>query len=120
MQSKITAGEVALTLDGEEVFLRPTLAAATRISNNFGGFGKAIDAVIARDLGAATYVIRWGLNLSDRDARDLGEKVWRTGFYEGGVTVPLLNYLAILQNGGRPLPDQPEDKPDDGSAEGNV
>lgn len=97
--SKITAGEVAITLAEEERVLRPTLNAATRINNHFGGFVTAIQRVQAMDLDACAYVIRQGLGLSDAEAKELKAKVWSTGVID--LMAPIAKYLMILANGGR-------------------
>ena len=105
---KINSGEVPVVFNGEDLVLKPTLRAATTISRQFDGFANARAKLLAEQLDAVVFILRLGLNLSDRDARDLPDKV-----YENGITaellIPLIKYVAVLGNGGRPLPDEPED-----------
>jgi hypothetical protein len=115
--AQLNAGDVAIELNGEVRIMHPTLRAITMISSAYGGLAKARDALVVQDFQAAVAVIRWGLNLSDGEARKLPEQV-----YANGVTpellVPLIRYLGILANGGKPLPDDPAE--DDPSTEGNA
>ena len=105
---RLNSGEIPINFNGEDLVLRPTLRAATTISRQFDGFANARQALVRENHDAVVFILRLGLNLSDRDARDLPEKV-----YENGITaellIPLIKYVAVLGNGGRPLPDEPED-----------
>jgi len=116
--SRINAGEVVITLDGEERILKPTLRAITMISAQYGGLAKARDALAAQDFQAATTIIRWGLNLPDSEAKKLPDQVFDTGLTVD-LLVPLIRFIGILANGGKPLPDDPVEL-DDVSAEGNA
>lgn len=117
--SKLTAGDVVITLAGEQRVLHPTLRCITMISSQYGGLAKVRDALASQDFGAVTTVIRWGLNLSDNEARKLPEQVFATGV-TADLLVPLIRFIGILANGGKPMPDDPlEDDPDE-SAEGNA
>jgi hypothetical protein len=116
--SKLTAGDVTITLAGEQRVLHPTLRCITMLSNSYGGLAKVRDALAAQDFGAATVVIRWGLNLSDNEAKKLPEQVFATGL-TADLLVPLIRFVGILANGGKPMPDDPLEEPDE-SAEGNV
>lgn len=115
--SKLTAGDVTILLAGEPRVLHPTLRAITMISNTYGGLAKARDALASQDFAAVVVVIRWGLNLSDTEAKKLPDQVFETGV-TSDLLVPLIRYIGILANGGKPLPDDPiEEEP---SAEGNA
>lgn len=100
-KATLGAGNVDIELDGETVTLRPTLKAAQTISRQAGGIVKAIEAIGKFDLDAMVGVIQLGLNLSNKDAANLAEKVWATGMAE--LSGPVINYLSILANGGRPI-----------------
>ena len=117
--STLTAGDVPITLAGETRILHPTLRAITMISNLYGGLNKARDALVQQEFAAACAVIRWGLNLNDNEAKRLPDKVFQTGL-TSDLLVPLIRFLGILANGGKPLPDDPEEGEDDESAEGNA
>ncbi len=116
--ARINAGDVVITLAGEERILKPTLRAVTMISSQFGGLAKARDALAAQDFQAAATVIRWGLNMPDSEAKKLPDMIFETGL---GIDllVPLIRFIGILANGGKPLPDDPVEM-QDVSAEGNA
>jgi hypothetical protein len=114
----LNAGDVPITLAGETRILHPTLRAITMISSVYGGLSKAVDALVQREFAAAITVIRWGLNLTDREAKALPDQVFETGLTPD-LVVPLIRYVNILANGGKPLPDDPVDSLEDESAEGN-
>lgn len=114
--SKLTAGEVLVMLEDEELILKPTLRATTTINRQFGGLAKARQELVSENFDAVVFILRHGVNLSDRDARDLPERVFRNGL-TGDLLVALIKYVAILGNGGKPLPDEPEDN--EAQAEGN-
>lgn len=107
-ESKINSGETPIFFDGEDMVLRPTLRAATTINRQFDGFQNARNALVRENFDAVVFILRMGLNLSDKDARNLPDRV-----YENGITaellIPLIKYVAVLGNGGRALPDEPED-----------
>ncbi len=108
MQSKITSGQIPIVLDEEDLILVPSIKAYNSINRQFDGLANARAALVRENSDAIAFVIRQGLNLSDRDARDLPEKI-----YKNGITIELLirliKYVAILGNGGRPLPDEPDE-----------
>ena len=106
--SKILSGEVSIVLNEEEFWLKPTIRAATSINRQFDGFANARAALVRENFDSVVFIIRLGLNLSDRDARDLPERVYKNGI-TAELLIPLIKYVAILGNGGRPLPDEPED-----------
>lgn len=106
--SKINAGNITLTLGDDELTLVPTLRATQAISRQFGGLGKARDELMAQNFDAAVIVLRIGANVSDRDARDLPDRVWANGL-TADLLVALINYLAVLGNGGKPLVEEQEE-----------
>lgn len=93
----IGAGNVAITLDDEEVVLKPTLKAAQAISRQNGGIMSAVERVTRFDLEAITSVVALGLG---REAKDVAEAVWRTGC--STLAPHVIKYLGMLANGGRP------------------
>ena len=109
MESKTNSGEVYLTLDGEELILKPTILAARGVSRQFGGFGGALEQLGKANLDALVTIIRIGANLDDRKARNLDQKIYDEMGRQDGAFGELLGkairFVAILQNGGRPLPD---------------
>ncbi|MBU1306329.1 MAG: hypothetical protein KKF33_12535 [Alphaproteobacteria bacterium] len=102
-KAKIGAGNVAIVLDGEDVVLRPNLKAAQTISRQKGGIMAAVDAVGKFDFDTIAAVITLGLGVEGKEARDIPEKVYSTGMAD--LVAPVINYLSILANGGRPVSD---------------
>ncbi len=106
--SKLTAGETPVTLGDEKLWLKPTLRATTTISRQYGGLAKARQELVSENFDAVVYILRLGLGMSDAAAKDLPERVYSNGI-TAELLVPLIKYVAILGNGGKPLPDEPED-----------
>lgn len=100
--SKLTSGQVAITLGGTEQILEPTLGAATRISRAFGGFQGAHQKLLASDLDAYVTVIQHGLGLkTEAETKGLRDKVWSAGM--NSLVLPLVEFVSMLANGGRPV-----------------
>lgn len=103
-ESVATLGEVEIKLDGETVILKPTYGATTRIEKRFGGWQAAVQAAAAVNTETLAFIVQQGLGLKDSDYPRLREAVWRTGAMD--LTGPVIRYLRILANGGRPLPEE--------------
>lgn len=91
--------EVTFTLGDEEVTLKPTFLAATRIPKAFGGYMPAIDAISKLDPNAMEVVIAHGMGLTPHGQKGLDEKIYRTGCPV--VAAPCLEFITILMNGGK-------------------
>jgi len=115
--AKLNAGDVVITINGEERVLKPTLRALTVISSQYNGLAKARELIVAQDFAAAVYVIRHGLNLNDREAKTLPDEIYANGL-TFDLLAPLLRFVGILANGGKPMPDDPVDEL--ASTEGNA
>ena len=115
--AKLNAGDVVVTINGEDRVLRPTLRALSMISAQFNGLAKARELLVAQDFAAAVFIIRHGLNLNDREARALPDEVYANGL-TAELLIPLLRFVGILANGGKPMPDDPVDELQ--STEGNA
>lgn len=113
--AQINAGEVSVTLNGEELVLKPTLRAMTMISRQFSGLAEARRQLVSENIDAVVYILRTGAGLSDKEARGLDEKVFQNGI-TADLLVPLIRYVAIVGNGGKPLPDDPASASDDEAA----
>jgi hypothetical protein len=118
MSEKLNTGEVSIVLAGETKVLRPTMQAATSLSRIYGGLGTLRDALAAQNIDAAASVIRYGLNLTDAHVKGLTRQIWETGM-TAELIVPLIEFVAILGNGGRPVKDQAGDG-EGGEASGNA
>lgn len=114
--NETTINVVLKDQDGDEhrFELKPTFRAITAITNFFttpndtrGALQIARDRLAGQDIGAIAFIIRTGANLPDKQARDLPELIYQNGL-DVDLIVPLIRYVAILANGGRPLPDDPD------------
>ncbi len=108
--SKLTSSNVVITLNGDDVTLKPTPRAALAISSHFGGYRQAIEKLATMDLAAATTVVAQGAGIKGEAAKGLSEKVYRAGL--SNLTPDLIEYVAILANGGR-RPDEAASSGDD-------
>jgi hypothetical protein len=117
--AQINDGDVEVVLNGQSLVLRPTLRAMSAISS-MGGLGKVRQALVDQEFGTVVSVIMHGANLAGtRDAKELPEAVFKNGL-DASLLVPLIRYVAILANGGKPLTEDEEDEqPKALSAEGN-
>jgi hypothetical protein len=102
MQSRITAGEITVSLNGNDLTLRTTPRAGLQISRQYGGLAKARQQLVDENIDAIVFILRLGSGMSDRDAKDLGDRVYRNGI-TADLLVPLIKYVAMLGNGGKPL-----------------
>ena len=111
---QMNLGEVNILLNKEELVLKPTYQAASRISNQFNGFRDARLALVAENFDAVVFILRIGLNLNGPEARELPERVYKNGI-TADLLIPMIEYIGILANGGRPVleneePDSKEKK----------
>lgn len=93
--------EVTFTLGDEEVTLKPTFLAATRIPKAFGGYMPAIDAISKLDPNAMEVVVAHGMGLTPHGQKqmNLPERIYQTGYPL--VAAPCIEFLTILMNGGK-------------------
>lgn len=108
------SGDVSITLNGEEHILRPSLQAATSLSATFGGLSSAFDGLMKRDLGTYQAVVKAGIiTAKNISTKDLHEAVWKAGMTK--LSEPLVDFLGLLNNGGR----KPGDDGEGGDADDN-
>jgi hypothetical protein len=102
------AGDVPITLDGEECVLRPSSLAAQALSRQYDGLRGCIDAVLRLNMDVIVQVVAHGLGIpsGSREMKTLPEKVWRTGVTDdtGALAERCVAYLRVLAGGGRPPP----------------
>lgn len=102
--AKINEGDVTITLNGDDLVLRPTLKALSAISSN-GGLGRVRQQLVDQDFSTITSVIIHGANLAgSRTGKDIPEAVFKNGL-STELLVGLLTFVGILGNGGKPMPD---------------
>lgn len=90
-------------------------AMMTLFSAHFGGASGLIERLKVLDVDAIVAVIVAGANVKSSDVARVQEHVFRAG--PGALVVPIIEYVVLLNNGGR-QPEPSEDQPDDGD-EGN-
>lgn len=111
----LNEGEVAITLDGKEYTLVPTLRAMRALSRHAGGMRGLLTAIVQQDFDAASAVVVHGTGRNDREALE-------TALYRSGLTdatlMPMLQYVENLMNGGKPArpPSGDEAKAEAGNA----
>src|SRR3990172_6944560 len=96
------SGDVPITLDGEDLFLKPTLEACLRISRLHGNPHDTATKIMAMDFDTVVAVV--GIGLRRTTNKDLQEKVDRTGLVN--LRASLISFIHIVNNGGRPIEDE--------------
>lgn len=109
--SKITSGQVVITLDGEDLTLKPTPRAALAISRAAGGMQDAIRRLAALDVDMIAAVVNAGLNRSGDAAKKTAEEAFAAGF--DGIAGKCIDFVVMLSNGGKPRDEQPADSEED-------
>jgi len=94
------AGNVPITLDGEDRELVPSLGACTFLSRQGGGLMGLVQRCGALDMDAIVMVIAQGLGLMGQGSKDLPNLVYRTGVSD--LAGPCIRFINILANGGKP------------------
>jgi hypothetical protein len=94
----VNQGEVAITVDGEEMILRSSLLAAKTINANFGSFGEAYQRIAKMDLAAYVAIVAAGVGAKGTP-KGLDDQIYQTGM--PSLVEPLTEYLNLLANGGR-------------------
>jgi hypothetical protein len=118
---RLNSGEVVVDLETKQYVLKPTINAWRTISRQYGGMAQARANLVAENVETMIFIIRIGSGLPDKQLRNLDEEVFKAGIKAETVLIPLLRYMGILANGGRPLPDDNNSLTDDNSldTEGN-
>lgn len=95
-------GEVVITLGEREYVLRPTLNAIRTLSRQNGGMQAVFQHIVRRNFDGLVSIIKVGASVPDKDDTDLAQRVFRAGINDK-LMMPLVDYLQILENGGKPL-----------------
>lgn len=106
------AGDIPITLDGEEFKLVPTLAACIGISGIAGGLSQAVARCHQLHFDTICEVICLGLNAtSGAQRKQVQEKVFKTGLI--AVAADAILFIRTVANGGqRPNDDEDGDAGD--------
>lgn len=111
-KSSLGAGDVKITILGNEYTLKPTLLAAKTISKDFGGGFAAMTRLSQLDFDAFVKVIAVGLTLTDTgkqkfaDGKGLEEAIFETGVVS--LSADCIRFVHIVMNGGKPPVDVEE------------
>lgn len=111
-QPEIGAGDIEIELDGNILYLKPTLSACQRISSMRGGLNASIQKCLEMDFDVICQIISAGLNLNPVQSKMIPEAVFKAGVFD--VSAKAIEFISVVGNGGRPL----EDDDDDGEREG--
>jgi hypothetical protein len=104
----VNAGEVRITLAGEDRVLRSSLRAAKTVSASLDGFLGALQRVARFDHDAFVTIVAVGLGYDRRDdIEEVERKVFETGLPD--LVAPVTKYVGYLMRGGKD-----EKKPTDG------
>lgn len=98
---EIGAGDVPITIDGNDVVLRPTLEACLSINKNYGNLQTALNRLIAFDFDTTCDIIKIGLGLNPNQAKDLPKAVFEAGVID--LRPACLDFIHNILNGGRPI-----------------
>lgn len=100
MASKLDQGEVMITLGDKEYTLKPSIGAMRALSRQYGGLLPAAQQIQAFNIDAWVFVVRQGAQLSDEAAKGLDKRIYDAGL--DGLMQPLVTFVNLLSNGGRP------------------
>jgi hypothetical protein len=101
-------GEVTIKLNGEPVTLKCTMRACEQVDAVFGDFPTAMNKIGSMSFASFVAIVAIGLGKKQAEVKD---DVFATGMPP--LVDPLLEYLGLLANGGRP----PEARKDDAPGE---
>lgn len=112
-QAEIGAGDVDLEFDGKPLKLRPTLEACIRLNNLHKSLRLTQQRVEAFDFDTICEVIAAGVPANPTQMKNLVVPgVYRTGMIN--LIAPCIEFIGVVMNGGKPLPDIAEVETDDG------
>ncbi|QIG67372.1 hypothetical protein EVB39_043 [Rhizobium phage RHph_TM3_3_9] len=117
----IGLGEVEIKLmnaagELQPVTLKPSLRATKLLSRNEGGLMATAQQIMNLNLDTFVRVIDLGVGFTEKGKEGLDQRVYDTGLAE--LSAPLVRFVHILINGGKPPKDSGE-VDDEGEAGGN-
>ena len=101
----IGSGDVAITIAGNDLVLRPTLKACIALSTVDGGISQLAQRCAALDFNAIKMVIEYGLGVR---SKELAENIFKSGLIN--LNSPCITYLHVIANGGKMPGDEGEDE----------
>lgn len=110
-------GDIAIILDGEDTFLKPSLRACMGISRLHGNPYETANKIMQMDFDTIVKVAAYGLNVAPN--KSLEEKIYRTGIVN--IRPALIAFIHIVNNGGRPVNTDEDGNPkEDEGGSGNA
>ncbi len=106
-------GDVGITLDGEDTFLKPSLRACMGISRLHNNPYETANRIMQMDFDVIVKVAAYGLNVAPN--KILEEKIYRTGIVN--IRPALIAFIHIVNNGGRPVSVDEEGNPKESETE---
>jgi len=119
-EREINGGRIAITLEGREAFLEPSLEACVEISAIAGGMNAAIERCLRLDFQTICEVIGAGLVTNGkRLSPNLRQRELPKSVYDAGLIYlhgKAIDFIHVVANGGR-LPEE-VDEEDGGEGDG--
>lgn len=114
----VGGGRVAITLDGVEYALEPSLEACLELAKSPVGMRGLADRCNALHFETVCAVVGAGLRPNGKplNPRQRDHMIPKAVYEAGIIDVAgiCIEYLNVITNGGRPLPDEPEeDEPEE-------
>ena len=103
----VQLARVTVTIDGDDLELRPTPNAILALSAEWDGFSPLISALQRMSVKAAISVIVAGAGLEGKAAKDAPAKIAYAGM--SNLLAPLIEFTLICANGGKPLKSDADD-----------
>jgi hypothetical protein len=97
----VQLARVTVTIDGDDLELRPTPNAILALSAEWDGFSPLISALQRMSVKAAISVIVAGAGIEGKAAKDAPAKIATAGM--SNLLAPLIEFVLICANGGKPL-----------------
>ena len=98
---------MTVTIDDEDYTLKPTPHAIKTLSAQYDGLSGCLERLRRMDMNAFINVFNVGAQIKGQAAKELEPAICRTPM--GELIGPLVEYVAVLMNGGRPLENVEDD-----------
>ncbi len=92
---RLAQDDITIRIDGETLFLRPTLRAAYRLERSYGGFDNLVRAIVAERATVIADVLFHATGSERaRTLAAIGEHGFQRGL--GALVAPLIDYVLLL------------------------
>lgn len=118
----VGGGKVPIILEGKEYFLEPSLEACLELARSPVGLGGLIDRCKAMHFETICMIIGVGLRPNGKalNPRQRDQMIPKAVYEAGIIDVAgiCMEYLTVILNGGRELPDEEDEEKEEEPAEG--